>query len=188
MAGVAPLAVGREGMATDCTVATVSGEPPPRTYVREPSDTAAASCTAVAKDEPAVMVPVPGTIVETVATELPAGVMPPRTVSPAPVATTDSRESGAPSCQGSTPASIEGVRERTVELDVARFVTPALDVDEVGLVVDVTDVEEVVVEDGPLFSEATATPTTASTTTTPTAANRRRRTRSRRCSRERRGR
>jgi hypothetical protein len=57
------------------------------------------------------MVPVTGSMVDTVANDVPAGVMPPRTVIPEPVATTDSRDSGESSCQGSTPASIDGGSE-----------------------------------------------------------------------------
>ena len=46
-----------------------------------------------------------GAMVDTAGSEVPAGVMPPSTVSPLPLATTASRESGVASGQASMPAS-----------------------------------------------------------------------------------
>jgi hypothetical protein len=179
----AAFAAGASGVTTDCTVATVSGEPPPRTYVREPKDTAAASWTPVASRLPAEAVPVVGARVVTPASDVPAGEMPPRTVSPVPAATTDSRERGASSCQGSTPASIDGGVKGLAAVDVSRCVTCAFDATGNARIDD--DADPGVLGEPPPTSQAVATPTTTNDATRPTAAIRRRRTCARRCSRAR---
>ena len=48
-----------------------------------------------------------GSTVETVGTEVPAELRPPRTVTPTPLATTEERETAAGSSHGSTPASMD---------------------------------------------------------------------------------
>src|SRR5580700_4540473 len=101
---------GIEGVVIDCTVANVSGDPPPKSKVLSPTVEAAASCTGSASEPAGATAPVEGLRVDTVDSDDPEGVIPPSTVSPAPLGTTDSREMGAFICQGSTPASIESGR------------------------------------------------------------------------------
>src|ERR1019366_1757330 len=95
------------GDVMDWMPATVEGDPPPKTTVRLPIVAAAASCTTLASLPATSMAPVPRSTVETSASEEPCGVRPPRIVNPAPLATTASRDTGALSDHGSTPASIE---------------------------------------------------------------------------------
>jgi hypothetical protein len=104
------------------------------------------------------MVPVPGATVNTLGREVPDAVIPPRTINPLGAATTASRDSGEPSCHGSTPASIEA---GPVDLDVPERWT-AVDV----AVVDVLDV--------PPVHETTMMPTTTTTARATTVLKRRR--------------
>src|SRR5271166_6249755 len=91
----------------DWTVATVSGDPPPATYVVPPNNTPAPSCTAAARVPAGVVAPLAGSTVYAVATDACDGARPPSTVNPLPSATTASRDTGAGSCHGATPASME---------------------------------------------------------------------------------
>ena len=86
---------------------TVSGEPPPITRVERPMVVAATSCTGSARTPASVTAPDLGSMVDTEAREAPVGVIPPKTVRSPWWATMDSRETGAASCQGSMPASME---------------------------------------------------------------------------------
>ena len=161
------VAGGMDGVAIDWTVANVSGEPPPKSKVRDPDDRAAASCTGSASEPAGATAPLAGLMVDTVATDDPEGVMPPSTVSPPALATTDSRDSGALICHGSTPASMEpGPVERAV-------CTPWPATVVVGEV------------DVPPEHEAKATPPIRATRTTARMATRRRRWRMRRARRDR---
>ena len=92
----------------DWMPAMVEGDPPPNTRVRLPMDAAAASWTTLASVPATETAPVRGSIVETPDSDDPDGVRPPRIVSPAPLATTASRDMGALSDHDSTPASRDG--------------------------------------------------------------------------------
>ena len=82
---------------------------------------AAASCTGSASDPAAVTAPVWTLIVDTEVREAPDGLMPPRTAMPVPSGTTASRDSGAPTCHGSTPASMESGPAGCAGLDPVAF-------------------------------------------------------------------
>src|SRR5271165_3753591 len=93
---------------SDCTVANVSGEPPPKTYDVAPICAPAPSWTTSASEPAAVTVPFAGSSQDAPLRELPEGERPPRMRSRFPTVTSASRESGAASCQGSMPASSDG--------------------------------------------------------------------------------
>src|SRR5580692_12420745 len=67
----------------------------------------AASWTGLANLAVGTTVPAAGAMVETVDSDAPEGSTPPRTVRPEPLVTTVWRDWAEPSCQGSTPASID---------------------------------------------------------------------------------
>src|SRR5579872_4846987 len=93
---------------TPCTVATVVGDPPPKTKVPSPSTAAEASCTGVVS---AVACETAPELVRTVSvpeSDEPAASRPPSTRRSLPFATTSSRERGEGRVQACTPASSEG--------------------------------------------------------------------------------
>ena len=93
---------------SDCTVANVVGEPPPKTNDVAPSCAPAPSWTTSAREPAALTVPLLGSSQDAVPSELPAGDRPPTIRNRSPTARRTSREIGAASCHGSTPASSEG--------------------------------------------------------------------------------
>ncbi len=174
---VVTVAGGAVGSATAWTVATVSGEPPPKTKVVLPMVAVPASWVGSASVAVGAMAPVPGTMVDTPASEVPAGVMPPSTVRVLPLATTVSRDSGAPSGHASTPASMDGGPCRPCWA-LAAPTEPAAEagwgteepVPERGGVVEAV----VAVVAVPPLHDATMTPATTSTTRAATLAARHR--------------
>ena len=98
----------------DCTVAKVVGEPPPNTNDVVPICAPAASWTMAGREPPAVTVPLVVSSQDVVPSDEPAGERPPRIRSFPPTAVSASRETAAPSCHGSIPASSEGVPDAAV--------------------------------------------------------------------------
>ena len=125
----------------DCTVATVVGEPPPKTKDVAPICAPAASWTTAGSDPPAVTAPLVVSSHDVVPSEAPAGERPPRIRSRPPTATTASRETGAVSGHGSIPASSDGV-PATVE---PAWLVPAAPEAAAAVLVEAEDAEAVVV-------------------------------------------
>src|SRR5579862_25183 len=99
------------------TVPTVVGEPPPYTNVWVPSLTADASWTATGSWRRAAWSTPAVVYASMVGTDEPEASSPPSTVNPPGDETTASRDTALASCQGSRPASIDGI-ERAVRVGV----------------------------------------------------------------------